>query len=163
MAWEYKVMPAPAKGQKARGIKGPAGRFAHALQVALNTEAAEGWEFWRAETLPSEERSGLTGSQTIWRHVMIFRRPVEEADETDPTLVPVALIEDNSEAEDTSHEEEVADEPTADDVPDEEAAEAEPIFEHTPAEDVTIEAGEEPEAGEQTAEAIDSEEEVRRD
>lgn len=73
-AWEYKVVPAPSKGLKARGIKGPEGRFANALENVMNEMAAEGWEFLRAETLPSEERSGLTSSTTTFRSVMVFRR-----------------------------------------------------------------------------------------
>ena len=72
--WEYKVVPAPTKGVKARGIKGADGRFAHALETLMNEMASDGWEFQRAETLPSVERSGLTGSTTEWRNVMVFRR-----------------------------------------------------------------------------------------
>jgi hypothetical protein len=30
----------------------------------------------RAELLPSDERSGLTGSTTNWRNVLVFRRVV---------------------------------------------------------------------------------------
>lgn len=94
MAWEYKVIPAPAKGLKAKGIKTPEARFANALAHCLNEMAAEGWAFQRAETLPSEERVGLTGSQTVWRHVLIFRRAVANDAEAEP---PVALIEDQVE------------------------------------------------------------------
>ncbi|WP_299349855.1 DUF4177 domain-containing protein [uncultured Shimia sp.] len=74
-AWEYKVVAAPAKGQKARGVKGPEARFAYALESVMNQMASEGWEFQRTETLPSEERSGLTSSTTTYRNVMVFRRP----------------------------------------------------------------------------------------
>ena len=74
-AYEYKVVPAPAKGTKAKGIKTPEARFANSIEILLNEMAAEGWEFLRTELLPSEERSGLTGSTTNWRNVMVFRRP----------------------------------------------------------------------------------------
>ncbi|EDZ48620.1 conserved hypothetical protein [Rhodobacterales bacterium Y4I] len=73
-AFEYKVMPAPAKGTKAKGVKTPEARFANSIEILLNEMAAEGWEFQRAELLPSEERSGLTGSTTNWRNVLVFRR-----------------------------------------------------------------------------------------
>lgn len=72
--YEYKVVPAPAKGERARGVKGAEGRFAHVLERVMNAMAVEGWEYQRAETLPSDERSGLAGSVTIWRNVLVFRR-----------------------------------------------------------------------------------------
>ena len=72
--YEYKVVPAPAKGQKARGVKTPQDRFAHSIETILNTLAAEGWEYLRSDMLPSEERTGLTGSTTNWRNVLVFRR-----------------------------------------------------------------------------------------
>ncbi|TCL10097.1 uncharacterized protein DUF4177 [Shimia isoporae] len=75
MIYEYKVVPAPTKGQKARGVKGAEGKFANALEAKMNELAADGWEFIRTETLPSEERSGLTSTATKYRSVMVFRRP----------------------------------------------------------------------------------------
>ncbi|WP_372887543.1 hypothetical protein [Shimia sp.] len=72
--FEFKVVPAPAKGRKARGVKGTDGRFAYALESVMNEMAAEGWEFLRTETLPSEERSGLTSTTMSFRSVMVFRR-----------------------------------------------------------------------------------------
>ena len=41
----------------------------------MNSISADGWEYLRAETLPSDERQGLTGSQTVYRDVLVFRRP----------------------------------------------------------------------------------------
>lgn len=76
---EYLAVPAPAKGMKVKGLKTPAERYAHALSAAINDLAADGWEYWRAETLPSEERKGLTGSVTIYHSMLIFRRPSAEA------------------------------------------------------------------------------------
>ncbi|WP_424976977.1 DUF4177 domain-containing protein [Leisingera sp. S232] len=77
-AYEYKVVPAPAKGTKAKGVKTPEARFANSIEILLNEMAAEGWEFQRAELLPSEERSGMMGSATNWRNVMVFRRLLAE-------------------------------------------------------------------------------------
>ena len=75
--YEYKVVPAPQKGTKAKGVKTPEGRFATSIEHLLNDMGAEGWEYQRAELLPSEERSGLTGSATNWRNVLIFRRALD--------------------------------------------------------------------------------------
>ena len=74
MRYEYKILPAPTKGQKAKGLKAPEARFANTLEECLNEQAAEGWEYQRAETLPSQERSGLTSTTTEWRNVLVFRR-----------------------------------------------------------------------------------------
>ncbi|MGD1882461.1 MAG: hypothetical protein ACFB11_09085 [Paracoccaceae bacterium] len=72
--YEYKVVPAPNKGIKAKGVKTGEERFALAIQELVNEMSAEGWEYQRAETLPSIERAGLTGSTTEWRNLLIFRR-----------------------------------------------------------------------------------------
>ncbi|MBK0328679.1 DUF4177 domain-containing protein [Rhodobacteraceae bacterium F11138] len=76
--YEYKVVPAPAKGQKSKTVKTPEGRFALSIEEVLNEMAASGWEYQRAELLPSEERTGLTGSTTNWRNMLIFRRALDE-------------------------------------------------------------------------------------
>ncbi|MDK3017958.1 DUF4177 domain-containing protein [Pseudodonghicola flavimaris] len=75
--YEYKVVPAPSKGTKAKGVKTPESRFALSIETTLNQMGAEGWEYLRAELLPSDERSGLTGSTVNWRNVLVFRRAVE--------------------------------------------------------------------------------------
>ena len=72
--YEYKVVPAPTKGLKAKNVKGAEARFSHALQELMNGLSGYGWEYQRAETLPSIERAGLTGSTTEWRNVLVFRR-----------------------------------------------------------------------------------------
>lgn len=73
-SYEYKVVPAPARGRRGRGISGAEERFANSLEIKINEMAAEGWEYQRAETLPSEERAGLTAAQTVFRYVLVFRR-----------------------------------------------------------------------------------------
>ncbi|MEZ5674896.1 MAG: DUF4177 domain-containing protein [Thalassovita sp.] len=79
--YEYRVVPAPTKGQKAKGVRGHENRFAYALQDLMNRMGAEGWEYQRAETLPSEERHGLTSVTTTYRNVLVFRRPVAGTDD----------------------------------------------------------------------------------
>ncbi|MDW4497474.1 DUF4177 domain-containing protein [Sulfitobacter sp. D35] len=73
-SFEYRVVPAPAKGLKAKGIKTPEARFSYALEDLMNRMGAAGWEYQRAETLPSLERSGLASTTTEWRNVLVFRR-----------------------------------------------------------------------------------------
>lgn len=72
--YEYKVIPAPEKGVKAKGVKTPADRFAHAMELEMNALGADGWEYWRAECLPSTERAGLASSKVTDRHMLVFRR-----------------------------------------------------------------------------------------
>lgn len=72
--YEYKVVPAPRRGEKAKGVKGADGRFANKLEKVINELAAEAWEYIRTDTLPSEERKGLTKSVTIYQNLLIFRR-----------------------------------------------------------------------------------------
>ncbi|MBO9408550.1 DUF4177 domain-containing protein [Shimia sp. R9_1] len=92
MTYEYKVVPSPTRGQKGKGIKGPEGRFANALELHMNDLAAEGWEFVRAETLPHEERSGLTSTTTTYRTVLVYRRPaLSEPLASTETPTPAAL------------------------------------------------------------------------
>jgi hypothetical protein len=90
--YEYKVVPAPTKGLKAKGLRTPEARFSNALQALMNTLGGDGWEYQRAETLPSVERSGLTSSTTEWRHVLVFRRAVETQTEAfTPELLPAPV------------------------------------------------------------------------
>lgn len=72
--FEYKAIPAPSTGTKAKGLKSTEERFALSVTELLNEMAEEGWEYVRAETLPCDERKGLTGTQTTFQNLLIFRR-----------------------------------------------------------------------------------------
>lgn len=72
--FEYLAVPAPNKGQKVKGLKTASDRYAHQLTLLLNDLAAEGWEYWRADSLASEERKGFTGSTRVTHELLIFRR-----------------------------------------------------------------------------------------
>ena len=72
--YEYKVIPAPARTVKVKGLKTPGERFAHLLTECLNEAANEGWEYVRAESLPCEERKGLFSKARSTEVVLIFRR-----------------------------------------------------------------------------------------
>jgi len=73
-SYEYLAVPAPTKGAKVKGLKTPSDRYAHQLTLLLNDLAAEGWEYWRADTLASEERKGFTGTTRVTHELLIFRR-----------------------------------------------------------------------------------------
>jgi outer membrane biosynthesis protein TonB len=82
MVHEYKVIPAPIKGRKARGIRKPEDKFAFAVQETMNEMAQLGWEFVRSETLPNTERTGLTRRTTTERSLLVFRREVVQTPRT---------------------------------------------------------------------------------
>ena len=93
--YEYKVVPAPHRGERAKGVKGTEARFALSLGNTINAQAAEGWEYVRAETLPCEERSGLTGKTTTFMNMLVFRRAVDVAAPVEaPVETPVVVFED---------------------------------------------------------------------
>lgn len=91
MLFEYKVVPAPERGKKSRGARSAPDRFAGTLESLMNELAQEGWEYHRAETLPSEERSGLTGRTTVYRNLLIFRRP----DRSGAMVAPPSALEES--------------------------------------------------------------------
>lgn len=117
MTYEYKVVPAPTRGQKGKGVKGADGRFAHAIETHLNVLAAEGWEFFKAETLPHEERSGLTRTTTTYRTLLIYRRaqpsaaPESTTPLTEPTAEPHEERSETTAPETTPPEEQTAETP----------------------------------------------------
>jgi hypothetical protein len=77
--FEYKVVPAPVRGEKVRGAKTTPDRFAQALMTVMNDLGRDGWEYLRADTLPCEERVGFTGRQTTFQHMLVFRRSLTVA------------------------------------------------------------------------------------
>ena len=84
--FEYTVIPAPTRTDKAKGGKSQSDRYAAALTDELNRMANDGWDYVRADVLPSEERSGLTGRTTVYHNLLVFRRAVPAAAE--PVIVP---------------------------------------------------------------------------
>ncbi|MEJ6641300.1 MAG: DUF4177 domain-containing protein [Octadecabacter sp.] len=82
------------RGLKARGVKGTPARFANALQTVMNDLGVEGWEYQRTDTLPVEERQGLTGKTTTFQNMLVFRRTLDAAAEEAPVIA--ALIEDQT-------------------------------------------------------------------
>lgn len=90
-SYEYQVIPAPDRGKRGKGAKGFAGRFANALSIALNEMAEDGWEYVRAESLPSTDRAGITRKKVeSFQNVLVFRRPI--AVETEEAALPVVPV-----------------------------------------------------------------------
>jgi len=98
--FEYKVIPAPTRGIKAKGAKSTQARFANALQTVMNELGAEGWEYQRMDTLPVEERQGLTGKASTFQNMLVFRRLIAPSITTDQAVEIAALIEDQSTLDD---------------------------------------------------------------
>ncbi|WP_103333885.1 DUF4177 domain-containing protein [Pseudotabrizicola formosa] len=86
--FEYKVIPAPKRGEKRHGVKTTEDRFAQTLTELMNSLGAEGWDYVRADTLPCDERAGLTGTRTTYQNMLVFRR-VRAGDSV--TEAPIAL------------------------------------------------------------------------
>ena len=94
--YAYKVVPAPKKGLRSKGVKGTEARFASALETVMNELGAQGWEYQRTDTLPCEERSGMMGHTTAFQNMLVFRREIAtDTDTLAPRLLddaPVALV-----------------------------------------------------------------------
>jgi hypothetical protein len=88
--YEYKVIPAPRRGEKSRDARTSEDRFALALTTLMNQMGRDGWEYQRADTLPCDERSGLTGTKTTYQNVLVFRRIADDAPAPVAVTVPEA-------------------------------------------------------------------------
>lgn len=91
--FEYRVVPAPRKGKPGKGLRGGSAKFANAVNTVMNEMGSDGWEYLRADTLPCEERQGLTGKTVRYHSMLVFRRPVVEVAEeiSDATEVLASL------------------------------------------------------------------------
>ena len=87
--YEYRVVAAPRKGKSGKGVKGGPAKFANAISGLMNEMAQDGWEYLRADTLPCEERQGLTSKTVKYHSMLVFRRGL--ADEAEPEEEPLAL------------------------------------------------------------------------
>ncbi len=91
--FEYKVVPAPTRGLKAKGVKSSQDRFANALETVMNDLAADDWEYLRTDSLPAEEREGLMGKTTVFQNMLVFRRPAEAIAKDDTPTAETRVIE----------------------------------------------------------------------
>ena len=97
--YEYRVVPAPKRGKRGRGVKGPEARFANAMESVMNSLAADGWEYLRTDSLPAEERSGLTARVTVFQHLLVFRRDRGLAEATSDKAADRLLLTHDDAAE----------------------------------------------------------------
>lgn len=89
--FEYKVVPAPRKIRKVKGLRGSEDRYARNLSDLMNEQAADGWEYQRAESLPVDEKSGMMGKLSEHFHnVLVFRR--EKIAMAEPALEPEPAV-----------------------------------------------------------------------
>jgi len=72
---EYRVVTAPRKVQKVKGVRGTGERYAVNLTDLMNAEAAAGWQYLRAESLPVDEKYGMMGkTQERFVNLLVFQR-----------------------------------------------------------------------------------------
>lgn len=88
--FEYKVIPAPKRGKSGKGVRGNEAKFVNALSAIMNEMGADGWDYVRADTLPCDERSGLTSRTTVYHNVLVFRKATAEP-EQDNRPAPLVL------------------------------------------------------------------------
>jgi len=88
--FEYKSICAPRRALKIKGVKSADERYAQTLTDAINSQSENGWEYFRAETLPVDEKSGFLGKTTEkYLSLLIFRRENIETYE-EPTFAATA-------------------------------------------------------------------------
>lgn len=93
--YEYKVVPAPQRGRRVRGVKSQDARFAVALEELMNELGEGGWEYLRADTLPCEEKSGFARRSMVHKTVMVFQRPLRDP-AADTAPVPASEATDET-------------------------------------------------------------------
>lgn len=87
MDYEYRVIPAPKRLKKVKGVSSPSDLLAATLTDAINAEAREGWEYLRAEAVGAEQPGGfLRRARWVEETVMIFRRPRRRESAREPSL-----------------------------------------------------------------------------
>lgn len=73
--FDYKVVPAPRRIRKTKGVSAPEELFALTLTEAINEHSRQGWEYVRAETLAAETPGGWFRRGAVEeRAVLVFRR-----------------------------------------------------------------------------------------
>lgn len=103
-AFEYKVVAAPKKAKAFKGVRSHEDQFAEVLCEVMNDMARNDWEYLRAESLPCEEKTGLTSRVESYQSVLVFRRPIavkQKFFDTPPTrqIELHEVKEDRSEAD----------------------------------------------------------------
>ena len=74
--YEYRCVAAPRKTKAIKGVRSHEDQFAGVLGEIMNEMAAKDWEYLRAESLPCEEKTGLTSRVESYQSVLVFRRRI---------------------------------------------------------------------------------------
>ncbi len=91
--FEYKTICAPRKALKIKGVKGTDNRYAQTLTNVINQQSADGWEYFRAESLPVDEKTGMMAKiAEKYLSLLIFRRERIETYE-EPAFSPTKTEE----------------------------------------------------------------------
>lgn len=89
--FEYKVIPAPRKPEKVKGVRANDIRFAVTITNTINTLGEDGWEYLRAESLPVDEKSSMMGKPVErYQSLLVFRREKVEIAESGYTPTPLS-------------------------------------------------------------------------
>ncbi|MHA1127696.1 MAG: DUF4177 domain-containing protein [Alphaproteobacteria bacterium] len=81
--FEYKVITAPRKAERIKGVRNGDDRFAHTITNTINTLAEEGWEYLRAESLPVDEKTSMMGKVVEkYLSLLVFHREKAVEQET---------------------------------------------------------------------------------
>ena len=73
--YSYKTVAAPRRLKKVKGVKGQDALLAHSVEELIAVEAAQGWEYLRADTFPVEEKGGMFSKAVVTeRAVLVFRK-----------------------------------------------------------------------------------------
>jgi hypothetical protein len=87
MSFEYKTVGAPERAKRKRGLRTGSDRAAAAFDDVLQAEAVDGWEYLRTDLLPVTDRAGWFGrAREMHRAVMVFRRPLKRAQESETAV-----------------------------------------------------------------------------
>lgn len=97
--YEYKVVPAPRRPKSYKGVRSQEDQFATMLAELMNEMARDDWEYLRAESLPCEEKTGLTSRVVSYRNVLIFRRRIAAKDKFFETPNPLRIAHQPDAAE----------------------------------------------------------------
>lgn len=76
--YEYKVVTAPRKAGRAKGVRGQDEKYAYTLGEVMNKMAADGWQYLRAESLPVDEKAGMMGkTNEKYLSLLVFQRQTD--------------------------------------------------------------------------------------
>lgn len=90
--FEYKVVAAPRKAKRVKGVRAGGDRFASTVADIMNEESVDGWEYYRADSLPMDDRPGMLKSRVeVYQSLLVFRRKKAEPPRR---LAPIDLIRD---------------------------------------------------------------------